>query len=593
MAGPSRAERKGRFVAVIDQDRVTDEVRDIALKYDPLNRAGGEGFHVTDEGNLHIDDEKVIEEHRIVANRIPNDAIRIVRLPAERGQLVHQYGENGFRLYELPAPVEGKVVGLLGRNGTGKSTAMTVLAGRLRPNLGAVDEPPDWEEIVRLFRGTAAQNYLEALRDGDVTAAFKPQRVDRIGGERPVRSLLDARDERDAFDDAVERLDLAGLLDRPVEDLSGGERQRVAVAATLLADADTYLFDEPSSYLDVGQRLAMGRTLRDLAADRRVVVVEHDLITLDLLADTVHVSYGEPGAFGVVSRPLSARRGLNDFLDGYLVAENVRIREEAVDFLDRPRRAAADGSPVVEFPALEKSFDGFTLRTEPGAIHEGEVLGVLGRNGLGKTTFARLLAGALEPDSGKIDGIGVSYKPQHVRPDFDGTVRALFDAEVETRAPTFAARIERPFDLDALYEREVAALSGGELQRVGVALALAREADLVLLDEPSAFLDVNRRASLAANLQSFVEATGRPVLLVDHDLLLLDYVTDRAMVFEGEPGSRGVGRSPQPGREALNRFLATTGVTFRRDLDTGRPRANKPGSRKDREQKASGEFYAG
>lgn len=592
----SRAAQKDRYVAVIDQDEVTEEVRNVALNYDPLNRSGREGFHVTEDGTLHIDDEKVIEEHRIVQNRIPNDAIRIVRLPAERGQLVHQYGENGFRLYELPAPTEGAVVGLLGPNGVGKSTALGILDGRLKPNLGAFDDEKGWNEIVREFRGTAVQNYLERLREGNVRSAFKPQRVDRLPEEYDgnVRTLLEARDERGAADAVVERLELAGLLDRDVDELSGGELQRVAIAATVVADAETYLIDEPSSYLDVGQRLSVARLLETLADGRRVVVVDHDLVTLDLMADAVHLLYGEPGGFGVVSRPLSTRRGINQFLEGYLRAENVRIREDAVDFLRRSDRTAADGEPVVAFPPIEKEFRSFSLRTEAGAIYPGEVLGILGRNGLGKTTFAKTIAGATEPDDGEVErGVRISYKPQHVAPSFDGTVRELFETEVDVHARGFGTRIERPFDVEPLYERAVGELSGGELQRVGIALALARSADVYLLDEPSAYLDVDRRMSLATQLRAFVEREGAPCLVIDHDLLLLNYVSDRTMVFEGEPGRRGIGRSPGPVREGLDRFLKTVDVTFRRDPNTGRPRTNKPGSRKDREQKRSGEYYAG
>ncbi len=590
-----RSRGKDRYAAVVDQDEVTDEVRDVAVKYDPLNQSGrNEGFHVTEDGELHIDDEKVMEEHRIVANRIPNDAIRIVRLPAERGELVHQYGENGFRLYELPAPGEGSVVGLLGPNGVGKTTALRILGGSLTPNLGRLDDPPDWDAVVRTFRGTGVQSYLETLRDGDVRAAYKPQRVDRLPEryDGPVRGLLDRRDDRGALAATADRLDLDGLLDRDVADLSGGELQRVAIAATVVADADVYLVDEPSSFLDVGHRLGVARTLRDLAEDARVVVVEHDLVSLDVVADDVHVLYGEPGGFGVTSRPLSVRRGINQFLEGYLRGENVRIRESAVDFLRRPERSADDDA-LVEFPALEKSFPSFSLRVEPGEIRRGEVVGVLGRNALGKTTFVKLVAGVLDPDVGGIDAdVSVSYKPQYVEPSFDGTVRELFEANVDVYARGFDAEIERPFDLDAVYDAEVADLSGGELQRVGVALALARDADLYLLDEPSAYLDVDRRVSLGAQLRGFVERTGAPCLVIDHDLLLLHYVADRAMVFEGEPGSAGVGRSPQPVRDGIDRFLETVGVTFRRDPNTGRPRANKPGSRKDREQKRTGNYYA-
>lgn len=592
----SRATRKGRYVAVIDQEKVTDEVRDIALKYDPLARAGRRGgFHVTDDGELHIDDENVIEEHKIIEKKIPNDAIKIVRLPAERGQLVHQYGENGFRLYELPAPSEGSVVGVLGPNGVGKSTALRVLGGLLRPNLGAFDDGPDWDAIVRAFRGTAVQRYLEHLRAGEIEPAYKPQRVDRIPEQYsgPVRTLLEARDERNELASLVDRLALTELMDRTVDELSGGELQRMAIAATIAADADVYLIDEPSSYLDVGQRLAVARVLAALADGHRVVVVDHDLIALDLASDTAQIFYGEPGGFGVVSRPRSTRRGINQFLAGYLRTENVRIREDAVDFRRRRARSIGDGEPVLEFPPLTKAFPSFSLEVDGGAIRRREVLGIFGRNGLGKTTFAKLLAGELAPDTGELDAsLEISYKPQYVDPSFDGTVRELFGTAVDVYSQEFSTLIQAPFDVEPLFDREVQQLSGGELQRVSIAFALARSADLYVLDEPSAYLDVDRRTSLAAHLRSFVKQTERPCLVIDHDLMFLEYVADRAMVFEGDPGTRGVGRSPQPVRHGMNRFLRDVDVTFRTDPTTGRPRANKPGSRKDREQKKANNYYA-
>ena len=591
----ARAARKDRYVAVIDQKEVTDEVRDIALKYDPLNQAGLRGgFYVTEDGELHIDDEAVIEEHKIVANKVPGDPIKIVRLPAERGELIHQFGENGFRLYELPAPVEGHVVGLLGPNGVGKTTAIRILGGLLKPNLGRIDDEPDWDIVVREFRGTAVQNYLEKLRDGDVSTAYKPQRVDRIAEryDGSVRQLLEERDERDLCDEVVDRLNLERVVDGRVDDLSGGELQRVAIAATLLADVDTYLIDEPSSYLDVAHRLSVGRVLGELTEDAEVVVVDHDLVTLDVASDTIHVFYGDPGGFGVVSRPLSTRRGINQFLAGHLRAENVRIREDAIDFLGRSNRGAATGDPVLEFPTLRKAFDSFSLRVEPGTLYSGEILGIFGRNGLGKTTFARLLSGALEPDDGAADvSVTISYKPQYLDPSFRGTVRELFTRHVDLYDREFDTWIRGAFDLEPLFERDVDDLSGGELQRLSIALSLSRDADVYLLDEPSAYLDIERRTSFAATLRQFVERTNSLCLVVEHDLLLLDYLSDRAMVFEGEPGVRGVGRSPEPVDEGINRFLKTVDVTFRTDPDTGRPRANKPGSQKDREQKKSGTYY--
>ncbi|MFC7231616.1 ribosome biogenesis/translation initiation ATPase RLI [Saliphagus sp. GCM10025308] len=452
----SRTAQKDEYAAIIDQGQVTDEVRNIALKYDPLNRMGRDGFHVTKDGELHIDDEKVIEEHKIVANKIPNDAIKIVRLPAERGELVHQYGENGFRLYELPAPIEDRVVGILGPNGGGKSTALRILSGLLKPNLGNADDEPDWDDIVREFRGTAVQNYLEKLRDGAVQSVYKPQRVDRIPEryDGTVRDLLKERDERSIRNEAIERLDLEEIVDRDLDDLSGGELQRVAIAATLVANVDSYLIDEPSSYLDAGLRVTVARALKELARGKQVLVVDHDLITLDVVADNIHVFYGDPGGFGVVSRPLSARRGINQFLDGHLRGENVRIRETAIDFLRRSDRRDIDGAPFLEFPTLRKEFDSFTLEVESGTIFEGEILGIFGRNGLGKSTFARLLAGVLEPDTGELEtNATISYKPQYLDPPVGGTVRDLFVNHVDIYDQEFETRIQKPFDLESLFKR--------------------------------------------------------------------------------------------------------------------------------------------
>ncbi|MCJ7478792.1 MAG: ribosome biogenesis/translation initiation ATPase RLI [Candidatus Nanohaloarchaeota archaeon QJJ-7] len=588
---------KEKYIAVIDQDKVTDEVRDIAVKYDPLNRSGrGEGFHVDDEGELHIDQENVMEEHRLIEKKIPNDAIKIMRLPTEEGQLIHQYAENSFRLYELPAPVEGKVVGMLGRNGTGKSTALRILAGLLKPNLGDYSEESGWGEIIEDFRGQRIQNHLEALKDGGVEAAYKPQQVDRIPEESSgtVIELLEKNDERDALEDLMERLELRDISDRDLGELSGGELQRVAVAATLLKDADLYLVDEPSSYMDVGQRLKLARLLRDVVKDRKVMVVEHDLATLDLLSDNIHLLYGEPGGFGVVSDPMGVRKGINRFLEGKLPEQNLQIREESIDFHTRKERKVVEDDEVLSFPTLEKDFGSFSLETSGGSIHEQEVIGIFGRNALGKTTFAKMLAGAMEPDGGKVpEGANISYKPQYIDTDFEGTVRQRLSKEADIYSQRFKSRIKKPFDLETLYESGVQDLSGGELQRVGVALALARDADIYLLDEPSAYLDVDRRVSLAKNLRTFVEKEETSCMVIDHDLLLLDYVSDRAIVFEGNPGEEGYGTEPRGAEAGVNQFLETMEVTFRRDPETARPRANKPGSRKDREQRDSGEYYAG
>jgi ATP-binding cassette subfamily E protein 1 len=582
------------YVALIEQDEVTDEVRDIAVKYDPLNRSGHEGFHVTENGELHIDDAVVMKEHKLIEKKIPNDAIEIVPLPSEGGTLVHQYGENGFRLYNLPALESGSVVGLLGRNGIGKSTALRIVAGQLKPNLGQTGNRLDWNDIVTSFRGTALQTHFEGLANDEITVGYKQQRVDEVesDADRSVRELLTNRagdTERLVDEFAVET-----LLDRSLEELSGGERQRVAIADTLATDADLYLFDEPSSFLDAEQRLDLARKIRECVQEENAtaIVVEHDLATLDLLSDSVHVLYGEPGGFGVVSQQLSPRNGSNQFLDGQLVEENVRIRDHSIEFPTPSEHSQERGRVVFEYPALETSFDDFSLSVEPGQIHERDVVGIVGKNALGKTTFARLLAGGIEPNEGRVpEHATVSYKPQHITPDSEGTVRTRLANVADVHSQGFKTQIRDPFELESLYDRSLSDLSGGELQRVGVALCLARDADVYLLDEPSAFLDVERRVSLADGIRRVATRTKQPVLVIDHDVFVIDWVANRLLVFEGISGEHGRANPPKSMREGMNNFLSSVGITFRRDDRTGRPRPNDPGSQLDREQKAQNNYY--
>jgi ATP-binding cassette subfamily E protein 1 len=592
MTTPAESQSE-EYVAIIDQDEVTDEVRNIAIKYDPLNRSGHEGFHVTEDGELHIDDSKVMGEHKLIEKKIPNDAIRIVPLPSETGQLVHQYGENGFRLYNLPAPDDGSVIGLLGRNGIGKTTALRILSGELVPNFGTPNGI-DWDRAVESFRGTTLQTHLERLRDGEVTTAYKSQRVDSLSetDDETVRQRLTSRSTDPGH--LVDELGLRSISDRSLRDLSGGERQRVAIATTLLSDADLYLFDEPSSFLDAKQRSTVSQVIHERIrdTDASAIVIEHDLAMLDLLSDGIHILYGDPGGFGVVSQRLSVRAGINQFLDGYLTEENVQIRGNAIEFPSASERGLPNEDPALEYPELQKEFAGFALSVDPGQIYASESIGIVGENGLGKTTFVKLLAGSIEADNGAVPGtFSVSYKPQYITPDSQETVRERFAAVTDIHSQRFKTWIRDPFDLEVLYDNPLDSLSGGELQRVGIGLCLARDADLYLIDEPSAFLDVDRRVSLADEIHQFSKRTDRPALVVDHDLFVIDRVADRLIVFDGTPGDHGHANPPQSVRDGMNTFLSSLGITFRRDERTGRPRVNKPGSQLDREQKANGEYY--
>jgi len=526
----------------------------------------------------------------ICCKKCPTLAIDVVNLPTSLDETpVHRYGKNRFVLFRLPAPQKGSVVGLVGQNGTGKTTVMNILSGNLKPNSGEAEG--SWEQILLKFKGTEMRNYLSLIADKKLRAAYKPQHVDRI----PQLYKGRVSDHLKASEEIVARLGISQMLDKDIAGLSGGELQLFAVAAALSKDADFFFFDEPSSYLDVFQRLRVAQEIRRLAEGRFVMVIEHDLAVADYLADVVHILYGRPGVFGIVSQPYTVRAGINTLLEGFIPEENVRFRDEPIKFAARAKEAAKH-KLFMEFPAFEKRFAGFSMRTEPGRLNRGEVIGIMGPNATGKSTFIRMLAGEEKPDNNAlVPSFRLSYKPQRLvleSNEAEMLVREYLSQK--TCKETFSKEdkhITLLLGLEKLYERAMGKLSGGELQSVFVAVALIRDANIVLLDEPSAFLDVEQRLRVAKLIRSRAELMETPCFVVDHDLQFLDIISDRVIVFEGEPGKSGHSLAPCELGAGMNRFLKSVGITFRRDKESGRARANKPGSQKDQEQKAEGRYY--
>jgi ATP-binding cassette subfamily E protein 1 len=532
----------------------------------------------------------------ICVHKCPFDAIKILNTPeADESEIVHRYGYNGFRLYRLPVPPEKGITGLLGPNGTGKSTALRLLAGRDVPNLGDFDHPAEWPKVLDHYRGTALRAHFERVSRGGLVTAVKPQYVDRLADEASTASEFVGDGPRAAR--ALEEVGLGHRGGRRLGELSGGELQMAAIARTLATDADLYLVDEPSSYLDIVHRLRIARLLRRLGESKSVVVVEHDLALLDYLADQAHLLYGEPAAFGVISHPIPMRSAINTYLNGYLKDENVRFRTEPVRFVAHPPKAPGRHNVAVEFPALEKEFPKFSLSVGAGALATGTTVGVVGPNATGKTTFVRMLAGAEAPTRGTPPaGVTVSYKPQYLKATQSASLRAR--SEALAGDPMFDSKLfERELvpglHLDEVLDVALPDLSGGELQRAAVALALARPASLYLLDEPSAYLDSDERMAMARLLRRQVERQAVTALVVDHDVYFLDLACDELMVFqsEGADGSKGRGDGPFPMRDGMNRLLQNVDITFRRDAETLRPRINREGSVLDREQRAKGEYY--
>ena len=585
-------------IAVLDAERCkTKKCDQLCLRFCPMVRSRIEAIRI--EGAKAVIAETLCSGCGICVKKCPFQAISIVNLPDELDKdCSHRFGENAFKLFRLPTPSPGMVLGLLGQNGIGKTTTLKVLSGEVKPNLGNFQDPPEWNEIVEFYRGSTLQDYFRRMSEENLKIAHKPQYVDKIPKAVAGRvcSLLEKIDERNLLDKLADELELKRVWDRDLDVLSGGELQRVAVAATLSREADVYLFDEPSSYLDVRQRLQVAKAIRSLKdLQKTIIVAEHDLAIIDYLSDQICVFYGETGVYGVVSHVHGVRTGINIYLQGFIPDENILFRREPIKFHERPPAVSAETrETLLTWKRVEKTFEGFKLVTEPGEIKRGEIVGILGPNGIGKTTFIKLLAGLEETDDKtKLGDLTVSYKPQYIAPDYEGTVQELLMGVSKENfvSSWYKSEILHPLKINPLLERKVMELSGGELQKVAIAACLSRKADLLLLDEPSAYLDVEERLNTAKTIRRVTEAHSVTAFVVEHDVVTQDFVADRLMVFDGEPGISGLANAPTTLRKGMNAFLKGMDVTFRRDSVTRRPRVNKEGSRMDIFQKETGEYY--
>ncbi|MBT5639007.1 MAG: ribosome biogenesis/translation initiation ATPase RLI, partial [Euryarchaeota archaeon] len=356
-----------------------------------------------------------------------------------------------------------------------------------------------------------------------------------------------------------------------------------------------YFFDEPSSYLDIHERMRIVKIIQNLAEmGKRVIVVEHDLAILDVLCDLLHVVYGERAAYGIFTPARSTRSAINAYLEGFLPEENVRIRDKPIQFLRGRVRGEEVGLPILKWGDMEKTLGDFKLKTGQGMVRSAEVVGVVGPNATGKTTMVKMIAGEIEPDQGWCTmEAKISYKPQHVNTDFEGSVEDWLNTELgnKWRTGEFHTQVVRPLQVDQLLELKAKKLSGGELQAVSIAICLGKEADLYLLDEPSAHLDANARMEAAKAIRRTMESNEKAAMVIDHDIYFIDIVSDSLLVFDGEGGKVGNAVGPLSLRKGMNKFLEDVNITFRRDHESHRPRINKPDSRKDREQKIAGEYF--
>jgi ATP-binding cassette, sub-family E, member 1 len=563
----------------------------LCIKLCPINRTGYECIN-KGEDNKPIIDEKLCTGCGICQNRCPNEAISIINLPEELNTTpIHRYGKNGFALYSLPSPVFGKVTGIVGKNGIGKSTAIKIFAGIIKPNLGEEDKESNINELIQFFKGTEKQKFFEKLKEGKINISYKPQSVELIPKQikGKVKDLLIKVDEKNQFEEVTNKLELNNFLDREISQISGGELQRVAIAATVLKKANLYIFDEPTSYLDIKQRLIVSRFIKDLADEETsVIVIEHDIVALDYMADIINIMYGKEDAYGIVSHPRTAKEGINVFLEGNLKEENIRFRDYKIKFEIKAPILKKKENILTSWSNLEKNYSNFSIKSNNGEIYREEIIGVVGENGIGKTTFMKILSGNEKLNQGEINqNIKISYKPQYIDNNSDEFIANYLSNALAKHEKDLIV----PLELKGLLTRKLNEISGGQLQRVAIAKALSEECDVVLLDEPSAYLDIEQRLALSKIISNIVYTKNISVVVVDHDLVFIDSLSNRIIFFDGIPAIEGIANSPINIEDGMNKLLKKVSITLRREIHSGRPRINKFDSTKDKEQKKSGKYY--
>jgi ATP-binding cassette, sub-family E, member 1 len=581
-------------VAIIDEDKcLPEQCSWLCFGACPVNRTGKECIT---KGKKAAIDEELCTGCGICPKKCPFGAINIVNLPEElKEEPIHKFGKNSFRLYRLPIPKKGEVVGILGRNGIGKSTALEILSGKLIPNLGEFESEGNYDSVIERYSTVALGDYFRKLKNKEIKVSYKLQRIELIPKvfSGKVYEMIKKVDERGVGDELIKELGIEHLKDRKLDELSGGELQKVAIIAAAAKDADFYFFDEPASFADVTSRIKIAKLIRGLKEIGSVLVVEHDLATLDYISDEIQIIYGSEGAYGIVSQSKGVRRGINEYLDGYLPDDNVRFRDYEIDFKEKSGDSVLSSEVLVEFSEMEKDFENFSLKTNSGKIYKGEVLTIMGANGLGKSTFLNLLAGKIKPDVGDVKNYNISYKEQYPSGEFEGTVRneLMAVAKGEFNSGWYKQNILEKLNLSKVIDNKISDLSGGELQKFHVALCLSREADIYALDEPSAFVDVEDRLKVAEVIKEFVIKKEKCAIVVDHDVQFVDYLGDRMLVFLGEPAVKGFVEGPLSKREGMNKVLEMLDITYRKDISSHRPRINKPGSTLDSEQRKKKEFY--
>ena len=469
----------------------------------------------------------------------------------------------------------GSRVGLVGRNGTGKSTLFRVIRGELAGETGAIALPPRWT-IGSLAQEApnSSDNLIEVVLEADTERAALLREADTAQDPHRIADIQTRLADIDAHSAPARAAAILSGLGFSVQDqlracseFSGGWRMRVALAATLFAAPDLLLLDEPTNYLDLEGTLWLEDHLAHYP--RTVIVISHDRDLLDTSVDQIlHLERGKltlyRGGYSSFEKQRAERALLNARQAKRIEAERKHLQSFIERFRAKDSKARQAQSRVkrleklepiammsesnvreITFPPPQKmlsppiiALESVTVGYEPAhpvlnrvtlRVDDDDRIALLGANGNGKSTLVKLLAGRLAPFSGRVtraEKLSVAYFAQHQLDELneDGTVyqhvRKLMPDAKESAVRGKAGAIGFS---GAAADTRVANLSGGEKARLLLGLATFFGPNLIILDEPTNHLDIDSRAALAEAINDFPGA----VIMVSHDRFLIETCADR------------------------------------------------------------------